>query len=611
MAGLLVVPAWVPALAQAREVCRGASYEAESMSHSTGGAVPQGWNISSNGYISTTHDFDGRSKVLTVIARGQSAGGATPPFGAAPHLLVSVGGRTVYTYSVTSLDWTAFTFNVDAPAGQQEIQIHFDNDFFQDGQDRNLFIDKLIVGCGGGWTELTLRNGWQPAADSNVPAVGLVDGIVTFRGALDGTEATSNTAFCLTDGHASPGPDYTQYRPTDVGYVGLRAALGSGASASLLLGIAVKAGDPDQILPDQELDSSYCLLVNQHGENPGPGPDAREFTSLEGVTYTKSAFGVPQNASPLELADWHFIYPNRGSDAALPAGEGIYVKLVDGFVRFQGTLQSDFGTPGDPINPLLFTLPTGQGLIPDHPVYLPVSLSPLNIQQAGRIVVEPNGDVIVEGPLESSREGVALDGTAYSMSSPASALPLALANGWSASTSRAVRARIANGVVRLEGAVRNGTSSSIGTLPSGMQPAVPIYLVANALQFAQPATLLIDTNGSIEVVSPPLVVAQPGLSLDGVSFALDSSFACSGACLNATPLVRSQNSGAFGTTGERWFVVSQNIHGWQASEMAGRALRVNGVEVAPGQMPLPAAVNGAYYFQFSAGSFPWASWSFW
>ncbi len=45
--------------------------------------------------------------------------------------------------------------------------------------------------------------------------------------------------------------------------------------------------------------------------------------------------------------------------------------------------------------------------------------------------------------------------------------------------------------------------------------------------------------------------------------------------------------------------------------MAGRTIRVNGVVVTPGQMPLPPAVNGSYYFQFSAGSFSWASWNFW
>jgi len=603
LAGLLLVPS----MGQAQQACQGASYEAESMFHSTGGSTLNGWNIWSNGYISTTHDFDGGSKVITVIARGQSAGGAAPAHGPSPHMTVYLDGNYVYSYSVIPSDWTAYTFNWEVPAGVHEIQIHFDNDFFQPGQDRNLFVDKLMIGCGGGWTNLTLRNGWRPAADSNVPAVGLIDGIVTFRGALDGTDATSNNAFCLSDGHTSAGPDYTQYRPSDVGILGVRAALANGASGSLHLGLPQQELDPS--LPSQELIGSSCMNVDQHGESSPPGPDAREFTSLEGVTYTKSAFS-PRTALKVELGAWQILYPLRGSDGLLPDGQGAYVQLNDGFVRFLGEVVSTVGG-AESIDPVLFTLPPGQGLIPNEPVRVPVSLSPLSIPQAGRIVIQPNGDVILEGPSEAARAGVSLDGTAYSVSSPASALPIALSDGWSASSSRAVRARLANGIVRLEGAVRNGTTATLGTLPAGMQPAKAILVVADALLLAQPATLRIDTDGSIEVVSPTLVVAQPGISLDGVSFALDLGFQCTAACLNATPLVRQQNSGSFGTTGERWFVVSQNINGWQASEMAGRTIRVNGTPVTPGQMPLPAAVNGSYYFQFSAGNFDWASWSFW
>jgi hypothetical protein len=608
IAGLLLVPS----MGQAQEACLGATYEAESMFHANGGATPKGWNISSNGYISATHDFDGGSKVVTVIARGQAAGGATPPWGASPHLVVTLDGDAVYSYSVTSPAWTQYSFNLEAPAGVHEIEIHLDNDYFQDGQDRNLLVDKLIIGCGGGWTNLTLRNGWRPAEDSNIPAVGLVDGIVTFRGALDGTDATSSTAFCLTDGHApSGGPDYTQYRPSDVGVLSVRAALAHGASGSLALGLPVRQGSPDHpALPDQELDSSSCMQVAEHGQSASPGPNARELTSLEGVTYTKSAFAPSQNALKVELGQWQLLYPMRGTDGGLPAGQGIYAKVVNGFVRFQGAFESSIGADED-IDPVLFTLPAGRGLIPDQPVRVPISLSPLAAPQVGRIVIQPNGDVILEGPSEAARAGVSLDGTAYSVSSPASALPIALADGWSSSSSRAVRARLVNGIVRLEGAVRNGATASLGTLPAGMQPAEAIYVVADALLLAQPATLRIDTDGSIEVVSPTLAVAQPGISLDGVSFALDAGFQCTGACLSATPLARNQNSGAFGTTGERWFVVSQHINGWQASEMEGRSIRVNGILVTPGQMPPPAAANGSYYFQFSAGSFSWASWSFW
>ena len=41
--------------------------------------------------------------------------------------------------------------------------------------------------------------------------------------------------------------------------------------------------------------------------------------------------------------------------------------------------------------------------------------------------------------------------------------------------------------------------------------------------------------------------------------------------------------------------------------MAGKSIFVNGVQVQPGEVPLPAKVNGKYYFHFTAGEHPWAS----
>jgi hypothetical protein len=597
--GLLLVPA----LVQAQEACPVATYEAESMFHSTGGAAPGGWNIWSNGYISANHNFDGGSKVVTVFARGQAAAGVFP------HMNVTVGGVFIYSYSVTNVgaDYRAYTFNLDELAGTKEIRIEFDNDLNQNGQDRNLFIDKVTVGCGGGWTNLTLRNGWRAAANSNTPAVGLIDGIVTFRGALDGTDATSGTMFCLSDGHVSPGPDYTQYRPSDVGWATFRAALANGAAGALTLSIGFKQFDPN--LPDTELEgANHCMQVSQAGAGFEIGEDAQELTSLEGVTFTKSAFAPGQNAIRLESNDWGVNYPERGTDGSLPAGEGAYVKLVNGFVRFQGSLVGGGGAP----LPKLFTLPAGQGLIPNNPVVVPITLSPLGDTAPGRIVIQTNGDVFVEGSTDAALGGIALDGAAYSISSPASAVAIPLSSGWIASTPRAVRSRLVNGVVRLEGMVKNGQSTTIGTLPTGQRPAKAILVVADAPVLDRHSTLRINTNGAIEIIYPSLLESQVGISLDGVSFAVDAStFQCTGTCLSATPIARNQNSGAFGTTGERWFVVNTNINGWQASETAGRTIRVNGVVMTSGQMPLPPAVNGSYYFQFTAGSNNWSTWSFW
>ncbi len=90
-----------------------------------------------------------------------------------------------------------------------------------------------------------------------------------------------------------------------------------------------------------------------------------------------------------------------------------------------------------------------------------------------------------------------------------------------------------------------------------------------------------------------------------------SSFACEGACLAAIPIAKDEQSGNFDDTGERWYVVTDEVLGWQASEVGTRTISVNGVPVTPGEMPLPPRSGGAHYFQFSAGDPSWTSWSFW
>src|SRR6185503_5313497 len=69
--------------------CQPRTYEAESIFHSTGGAVTGGWNIWSNGYVSTNHTFLAGSTTLSIAASGTLAGGAWP------HMVVSVGGTVI------------------------------------------------------------------------------------------------------------------------------------------------------------------------------------------------------------------------------------------------------------------------------------------------------------------------------------------------------------------------------------------------------------------------------------------------------------------------------------------------------------------------------------
>jgi hypothetical protein len=119
---------------------------------------------------------------------------------------------------------------------------------------------------------------------------------------------------------------------------------------------------------------SYCGIIRQD-DGPAPGPAARAFTSLEGVSYdrtTDDAMGVIQHP------EWTRVpYAWRGHDSTQHEGSRVYAKIVDGFVRLQGIASTDYTTAGA----LMFTLPD-PSMFPDAPVTVPVVLSPQDDQTA-------------------------------------------------------------------------------------------------------------------------------------------------------------------------------------------------------------------------------------
>jgi endoglucanase len=127
--------------------CSPGTYEAESMTKSTGGATSGGWNVWSNGSLSTTRTFYAGTTTLTVYAAGQAAGGVWP------HMVVSVGGTVIGAANVTSTSYAPYAFSFDATDGTKEIRITFDNDAIVGTEDRNLLVDKVVVGCPSSSTE--------------------------------------------------------------------------------------------------------------------------------------------------------------------------------------------------------------------------------------------------------------------------------------------------------------------------------------------------------------------------------------------------------------------------------------------------------------------------
>lgn len=80
----------------------------------------------------------------------------------------------------------------------------------------------------------------------------------------------------------------------------------------------------------------------------------------------------------------------------------------------------------------------------------------------------------------------------------------------------------------------------------------------------------------------------------------------------ASKTISGGQSGNFDTGGAYCFSTGDTIHGWGCSNFNGRALLINDVAIAScGVLPLPQKFNGDYYFEASAGAYPWASIYWW
>ena len=64
----------------------------------------------------------------------------------------------------------------------------------------------------------------------------------------------------------------------------------------------------------------------------------------------------------------------------------------------------------------------------------------------------------------------------------------------------------------------------------------------------------------------------------------------------------SGNSGNFGTAAAVCYQVTDMFNQWRCSNLGTRTISVNGTTVACAAWPLPARINGSYYFEFSAGT---------
>jgi hypothetical protein len=337
---------------------------------------------------------------------------------------------------------------------------------------------------GATWTNLTLVNGWQNYnGTANAPAVAVLpNGIVLFRGALKATNPSSIIAFYLD----------AAFRPAGMsaGALNLRTVLGGGTGGTLTYRL-----------------DDHAVVVTEDGIGNGVGSAAKGRTTLDGVSFDRNV-GTALTVS----ASWQNKYPYRGNGTTQPA----FVKSVDGFVRFQGLMRN---VDPNNLDGFLFTLPaTTPALIPGSTVFVPVDLAGGgSIQTWGALTIYSNGSVYGGPNPYAVDESTSLEGAWYSMTTTGNT-NLPLSNGWHAYSARAVKVGNFGGVVRFQGAISGGSSSTIGTLPTAIpRPARKVWLVGVA-NGPVPARIMVDTNGVVSFDSVPLNVASQMLSLDGVSY---------------------------------------------------------------------------------------------
>ena len=251
--------------------CSPTTYEAETMFHSTGGSTTGGWNIWSNGYISTNHTFAAGATTLTVTAQGTIAAGVWP------HMIVRVGGTQIGEATVNSTSWTTYPFTFTATAGTQEIRVEFDNDLNQGGEDRNLLVDKVVASCGAAAPTCTdnVKNGNETDIDCGGGTCGAcIDG----KTCLVNSDCQSNicSGTCQPSGGTPPYKNPSLPIPTRVadllGRMTLDEKIGqmtqgeqgqtsTGQTGTLFLGSILSGADS---WPGSHTATDWINLVNGH-----------------------------------------------------------------------------------------------------------------------------------------------------------------------------------------------------------------------------------------------------------------------------------------------------------------------------------------------------------
>ena len=110
------------------------------MIKTTGGAVTGGWSIWSNGNIKESVNFPNSTIYqFEILARGSIASGVWP------NMELRIDEATKASFTVNKTTWDSYKAQVSVPSGLHDVIIAFTNDLKNLTEDRNLYVDKIII----------------------------------------------------------------------------------------------------------------------------------------------------------------------------------------------------------------------------------------------------------------------------------------------------------------------------------------------------------------------------------------------------------------------------------------------------------------------------------
>jgi hypothetical protein len=240
--------------------------------------------------------------------------------------------------------------------------------------------------------------------------------------------------------------------------------------------------------------------------------NARNFLArailLTGMVVGSAAVAEAAVPVPLSLINGWYDAPFSTNPAAITVASNI--------VHFQGAI----GTGGTNHEPFIIPAQYRPAVI----VFVQLDLCN---STAGRIIIYPSGDTYIQPETNFSNAQcfTSLEGVSYALV-PAGFKPIALLNGWTATaygTGPPTVKKVAN-IVRLKGAIGNGTTLSPFVLPAADRPPTNVHIPIDLCNGIGGA-LLIQPSGvaTIEPDNGSLSSAQCFTSLDGAWFAANQT----------------------------------------------------------------------------------------